>query len=262
MYKWLIIALGVLIVGCNNEITTDDNSTHKRTTPISQLRNQAEAMGAKIITSDIVISGRVTSSDRDGNFFRSLIVEDESGAIEILIKAYDLATTYPEGLLVDLHLKGCAIAYDMGILQVGAKAEEYDYYALDYLETKQVIDRVIHRSTDVKRVEPRRCTIAEIKEEDCGRLVRVDNLTLRHSTSIDTLAGMTLNDATWQGYALFFDERGDSIAVYTAAEARFATEHIATTPLSLTGIVQQSKYDNGEECRHLKLRYASDYEIL
>lgn len=261
MYKYLIIAL--LLVGCaHNDMPSTGDISAERTASIAQIREQTSTNGSNIVSEDVVVTGRVTSSDSDGNFFRSLIVEDESGAIELHIKSYDLATLYPEGLLVSLHLRGCALGYDMGILQAGSKGEEYDYYAVDYLETTQSINRVIRRSTDVSPLTPRRCAIRDIERADCGRIIRVDNLTLRHTTSIDTLEGMTLDDATWQGYALFFDEKGDSIAVYTSPDARFAKQSIASTPLSLTGIVQWCKYNGGEECPHLKMRYASDYEEM
>lgn len=261
MFRYGIIALLCLVMGCTKGSAPAHTLPLKeRTTTIEQLHFRAEANRAVTITDDIIVSGRITSSDIDGNFFRSLIIEDESGAMELLIKEYDLSTTYPEGLRVALHLKGCAIGYNMGILQAGVKSPDYDYYEIGYLETKQSINRVVRRSTDVAPITPRRCSIADIGRDDCGRLVRIDDLSLRHTTSIDTLQGMTLNDATWQGYALFFDERGDSIAVYTSPDARFAKHNIPTTPLAITGIVQWCSYNDGEECAHLKMRYAIDYE--
>ncbi len=263
MHRYLIITITLLLVGCTaDDMPPVDDTSSERTTSIAQLREQIGSIGGSIVNGDVIVMGRVTSSDKDGNFFRSLIVEDESGAMELRIKSYDLATLYPEGLEVVLHLDGCAIGYDMGILQVGAMSEEYDYYGVDYIETPQRINRVIRRTKDIEPIIPRRCSIAEISRDDCGRLVRIDNLSLRHSTSIDTLQGMTLDNATWQGYALFFDDKGDSIAVYTAPEARFAKQRITTSELSITGILQWCKYDGGEECPHLKMRYATDYEQM
>lgn len=262
MFRLSILAIIVALISCNRIDMPVVEDSEQRTTTIAQLRQQVGTLGSSVINNDVVVSGRVTSSDEEGNFFRSLIVEDESGAMELRIKSYDLSSLYPEGLLVTLHLHGCAIGYNMGILQAGAKSAEYDYYDVGYLETKQSIERVIRRSTDVAKIAPRRCAIADIKREDGGRLVRIEGLTLRHTTSIDTLMGMTLNDATWQGYALFFDNKGDSIAVYTSPEARFAKEPITTTPLAITGIVQWCKYNGGEECAHLKMRYHTDYEEL
>lgn len=257
--RFLIIAITVLsIVGCRSDVPTVDGTLSDRTTTIADLRTMVGTSQGRIIEGDVVVHGRVTSSDKEGNFWRSLMVEDETGGLEVLIAERNLATIYPEGLLVALHIKGCAACYRQGVLQIGIPTEEYDYYDATYIESREMEERIIRRSADVQPLTPRLYRIADLSEGDRGRLIRVEGLTLCHTTSIDTLAGMSLADATWQGYALFKDERGDSIAVYTSSEAHFAKEAIATTPLAITGIVQWSKYNGGRECHHLKMRYATD----
>lgn len=257
--KLLIIAIVVLsIVGCRSDAPTVDGTLSNRTTTIGDLRTMVGTSQGKIIDGDVVVHGRVTSSDKEGNFWRSFTVEDETGALEVLIAERNLATIYPEGLLIALHIKGCAACYRQGVLQIGMPTEEYDYYDATYIESREMEERIIRRSADVQPLTPRLCRIADLSEGDRGRLIRVEGLTLCHTTSIDTLTGMSLADATWQGYALFKDEHGDSIAVYTSSDAHFATLPIATTPLAITGIVQWSKYDGGRECHHLKMRYAAD----
>lgn len=258
----ILILFALSIVGCGKPTPTVDVAIDDYTCLISELRAAISTSKSVVIEDNIIVHGRVTSSDEEGNFSRSMIVEDESGAVEILIADRNLCTTYPEGLLVALHLKGCAAGYSQGVLQVGRKTEEYDYYDIGYIETKESEHRIIKRSSSVEQITPRLTSIADLSREDTGRLIRIDSLTLYHSTSIDTLAGMTLNDATWQGYALFRNVKGDSIAVYTSSEAQFADRSIATTPLSITGILQWSKYNGGKECYHIKMRYATDYEDM
>lgn len=259
----LISILTLIITGCNNyDMPIIDGDITPRTTPIASLRQQVGTTSGVVIDKDIVIQGRVTSSDRDGNFYRTLIIEDESGAMELSINQYDLHTQYPEGILLSLHLQGCATDYNFGILRAGGKTQPYDYYDVTYLSSREVIERVVERSLDVAPITPRITTINELGLEECGELIRIEGLKLQHTTSIDTLQGMTLDNATWQGYALFFDERGDSIAVYTADRARFAKTAIPTTPISITGILQHCKYNGGKECLHIKMRYTTDYETM
>ena len=45
----------------------------------------------------VVVSGNVTTSDREGNFFRSFFIEDETGAVEIRAGLYDLHAVYRLG---------------------------------------------------------------------------------------------------------------------------------------------------------------------
>ena len=259
----LITILMLTVFGCNNpkEPVIEGDIT-PRTATIATLRQQIGTVSGRTIDHNVIVQGRVTSSDKDGNFYRSLVIEDESGAMEIMVGLYDLYTLYPEGTLLSLNLKGCATDYDYGILRAGAKAHAYDSYDVTYISSREDIDRVIERSRDVAPIEPRHTTISELSNRACGELIRIEGLELRHTTSIDTLQGMTLADATWRGYALFFDTMGDSIAVYTSENSRFAKSSIPTTPISITGILQHGPYNGGKECLQLKMRYATDYEEL
>lgn len=262
--RGVVIAIITLITAaCNNyDAPNIDGDIAERTTPIASLRQQIGSTSGTVIEKELIVQGRVTSSDRDGNFYNTIVIEDESGAMELLLRQHDLYTLYPEGTLLSLHLKGCATGYNYGILRAGGKTQPYDYYDVTYLSSREEIDRVVERSTDVAPITPRSTTISKLRLEECGELIRLDNIVLRHTTSIDTLQGMTLDNATWQGYALFFDEYGDSIAVYTSDQARFANSSIPTTPISITGILQHCRYNGGNECRHIKMRYSSDYETM
>lgn len=263
MRLMVITTLLLALMACNRVVVPYiDGDITPPTTTIDGLKQMLGSAQSTVIKDDVVVQGRVTSSDREGNFYRALIVEDSSGALELLVGAYDLYALYPEGLQVSLNLKGCAMDYDYGVLRVGRKAHEYDSYNVTYISTRQDIARIIERSNDVERIEPRQSVIAELSKEECGELIRIEDLELRHTTSIDTLQGMTLSDATWQGYALFFDAKGDSIAVYTSPYARFAKSNIPTTPIAITGILQYGKYNGARECHQIKMRYHTDYETL
>ena len=92
---------------------------------IEQLR-QLCANGCYNVVSDIICVGRVTSSDREGNFYRSMFIEDETGAIEIKLGTYNIEAQYPIGLMVAVDLNGCAIMLNNDILQVGLPPQSFD----------------------------------------------------------------------------------------------------------------------------------------
>ncbi|MBQ2783762.1 MAG: hypothetical protein IJE99_02030 [Alistipes sp.] len=240
----VIIGVTLLLVGCNREVDepTPNSVFPTATLSIKELHDYASPTEVSHIAEDLIIVGRVTSSDSASNFYRSMVVEDDSGAVEVMVGGYNLHTHFPEGLKVALRLSGCAISYKYGVLQVGKQAAAHDPYDIEYLATKQLVDRVIVRSTDVR---PRRAQHLRIKELDgarCGRLVCIDSLSLVGSTSIDTLAGQTLKDAKWRGYATFVDPDNDTLVIYTREYASYATRNIPNTTLSLQGIVQYAKY--------------------
>lgn len=227
-------------------------------TSISTFRNHILGTHSHVIEDDVVVVGRVISSDAEDNFYRSIVVDDGTGAVEVMAAVSPLSSDYPEGLQVALRLQWCYATYQRGVIAVGERAESYEGYGVGYLASKEAIDRVVVRGVDVEVQEPRSMAIADLMPSDCGRLVRIDGVRLVASTSIDTLAGDMLSDAHWRGYSLFKNRDGDSIAVYTRDYARFADEHIPMEELSICGIVEWAAYNGGRECYQLKMRYAKD----
>lgn len=261
MRSWLTyIAVMLVVSSCYNTSTPPiiEPELPKANTTIASLRAMVIEGERRVIEQELVVVGRVTSSDADNNFYRSMTVEDNSGGMEILMGIDKLHTTYPEGLRIALRLKGCALGYGYGTLQLGHMAESYDNYDIDYLGSKVDIDNVVVRSNDVEPIIPQRHTIAELHKGMCGRLVTIDNLRLVASTSIDTLNSETLANAKWQGYALFCDEESDTIVVYTRSYASFANKSIPLDKTSLSGIVQYGKYAGGRSYYQLKMRHEED----
>jgi hypothetical protein len=261
--KLLLTILCFVLVGCYN--ATDESHITPQlpypTTDIKSLKERIIGEHPMCIDADVVVVGRVISSDSDENFYRTIVVDDGTGAVEVMMGISPLSADYPEGLEVALRLDGCYMAYQRGVAVVGAEAAEYESYDVGYLASREAVDRVVVRGGSVEVQSPRSVAIAELGDDDCGRLVKVDGVHLVASTSIDTLAGDLLEDARWRGYALFKNERGDSVAVYTRDYARFAEDAIPMGEVSLSGIVEWAKYNGGKECYQLKLRYAEDCVI-
>lgn len=228
------------------------------TTTIEHLRTRIVGSGGVVLRDSITVSGCVISSDADDNFYRTFIVDDGTGAVELMAGLYGLDRLYPLGTRVMLHLRGCYADYGYGVLQVGRKAEAYESYGVDYLGSREALDRVVERGSEVEAIVAEHRFISELSEADLGRLVHIRSLHLVDSSSIDTLLGDTLDDAVWRGYALFKSDNGDSIAVYTRNYATFAGHPIPRGELSISGILQWGKYDGRRECYQLKMRYEQD----
>ena len=259
----LLTILCIMLVGCYN--AADEPcimpELPMKTTNISSLKGRIVGTHPALISDDVIVVGRVISSDRDENFYRSIVVDDGTGAIEVMMGIMPLAADYPEGLEVALRLNGCYMTYQRGVAVVGTKAANYESYDVGYLASREAVDRVVVRGSSVEVQEARRVTIAELQYEDCGRLVRVDELHLVASTSVDEKEDEVLADARWRGYALFKNSDGDSVAVYTRDYARFADSAIPMDEVSICGIVEWAKYNGGRECYQLKMRYAEDCVI-
>ena len=259
----VVILVMLICVGCYNHTDSPllDVTLPNRSVTISQLQELTSPLETTVIEQEIVVLGRVTATDEGGNFYKSIVVEDETGALELLVGEYNLARLYPEGLTLALRLRGCAACYRYGVLQVGSRRASYEADGVDYLESRERIDEVIIRGDDVEPIPPAKRQIAEFTTAECGRLVEVDSLMLVGSSSIDTLQGETLDMARWRGYALFRDNRGDTLVVYTRESADFAMSLIPHECLSLSGVLQYGKYSSLGNYYQLKLRYAEDCAI-
>ena len=262
--KRTIILLLLTLVGCYN--STDKShimpTLDDPTTTIAALRKNVGVRGAAI-TEDIVLRGRVTSSDAEDNIYRSIFVEDDTAAVEVLLGLSSLEAHYPEGLEVALHIKGCRLDYLRGVLQVGTEAIGGGANTVDYINSREGADRVVRRGSDVTPREAMQVDITDLSEDMCGRLVRIDGVMAVHSTSIDTLEGQTMADALWRGSALFKTADGDSIAVYTSNYARYADAPLPLSEVSLTGILEWGAYGRSSaKCYHITMRYEDDCDIM
>ena len=260
MRRALATYIAMLMVGCYNNTDTPmlNAELPAANTTIAQLRDNTSQLETSVIEHDIVVRGRVTSSDKSGNFYQTIVIEDNTAALELLVGGYSLESKYPEGLLVALRLEGCATEYRHGVLCVGSKADSYDSYGVDYLASRERIDEVIVRSLGVEPITPARRTIAQLESAECGRLTTIESLHLIGSTSIDTLRGETLDIARWSGYSMFVDTHCDTLVVYTSEYADYSEHHIPNGELSLTGILQHGKHPNNREYYQLKMRYEED----
>lgn len=71
----------------------------------------------------IYISGRVISSDQAGNVFKSLVLQDATGALAFSINQYDLYLKFPLGQEVIVDLTGLYAGMYRGLFQIGMPSE-------------------------------------------------------------------------------------------------------------------------------------------
>lgn len=231
----LCIAVVVLFVGCYNNFTEKDfnGGLPLRTTTIANLKAQCSE-GYTIIDKHIVCVGQVVSSDQEGNFYRSLFVEDETGAVEVLVGIYDSYSHYPLGTSVALKLNGCAAEYRDGVLQVGLPKNSYDRYLREF-ESQVLLDKHILRG-NTSPATPHECEVATIEASQCGCLIRIDNL--RHAPLTDEVC----DNIT--GYHRFVTPDNSDIYCSVSEYAKFATMAIPEGDIAIVGIL---KYESISE---------------
>lgn len=194
---------------------------------ISQLQERCRD-GIHLVTTDMICVGRITSSDQEGNFYRSIVVEDGSGGAEIKLGTYNNDIQYPVGLEVELHLNGTALMFENGVMQVGLPPHSHDSSPRE-MEAQAVIDSHVIRTNSVKPMQPLLCNIASLDTSICGRFIAIDNL--NYSPSEEEEGGSV------EEYARFMDSEGKSLFLYVSPFADFSISELPSSNVTLQGIL-------------------------
>jgi hypothetical protein len=77
-----------------------------------------------LITENFVIKGTVISDDTEGNFYKTITIQDSTGGIIIPIDAYDLYADYTQGQLIYITCKGLVLQNYKNSLQLNFLSNE------------------------------------------------------------------------------------------------------------------------------------------
>ena len=81
--------------------------------------NYAVLVPQKADGSDYIVHGRVISSDASGNIYKSLVIQDETGALPFSVNQNSLYNTYRVGQEIVVNLTGAYIGKYAGYEQIG-----------------------------------------------------------------------------------------------------------------------------------------------
>lgn len=146
-----------------------------------------------VVDEELWIHGRVTTSDKSGNFYKSFYIQDDPNGpgIEIKVGRTSLYNDYKIGQEVYISLEDLAIGQygykvksgniKQGMIQVGLK-DGVDY-ATSFMESQYIIDRHVFRCdvNDIKKVEPRVLSSlgsfgTQAENDNVGALVTINGL--------------------------------------------------------------------------------------
>lgn len=190
------LLLGLLLGGCYNDfdnpapakIYTDADFAGSQIVPIrtvKQLFNDKYGTGASSVgkslevTEDYVIKGKVISNDAFGNIYRTMYIQDESGAIEVKIGNTGIYNEYKIGQTVYVKTQGLVIGSYRYMLSLGIASVDPDY-ANGYIDVKNLINTIIFKGEYTKLTTQDTLVInspSELNDNYLGQLVRINGLT-------------------------------------------------------------------------------------
>lgn len=164
------------------------------------------------VSEDIWIKGRITTSDRSGNFYKSFYIQDDANGpgLEIKLGRTSLHNDYKVGQEIYIKLDGLSVGEygfksgnygGQGSIQIGLKDPEQVKYSTSYIEDQYIIDNHIFRCdvNDLKPFEPRKITTLPGKNDTqatndaVGALVTIEGL--KYATEAFTLVYLNGNES-------------------------------------------------------------------
>lgn len=114
--------------------------------------------------SNVIIGGRIISEDRTGNIYRSLYIQDETGAIEVKIGKSALYNDYKRGQMLYVNCDNLTLGRYNGMLQIGVK-DPSGSYETAYIDADYLINTHIFRGdpSDIVIADPLVVSEADIK---------------------------------------------------------------------------------------------------
>lgn len=228
------------MVGCKyNRIsepsmTTNGMASHDgiQVIPISTLKSMYKG-GPTAINDNIAIEGVVVSDDSEGNFYKSMIIQDPTSGIELKLSMANMSTLYPQGSKVRLLCNSFVLGNYGNQVNLGYKSNNPKYETSYFPEL--LIPKVLFivGKTNLTPIEIP--SFSQINKNMQGMLVMLNNVQFDSSN-----LGLTFGDTSKDKKTLnriLKDQNGAQLQVRTSAYARFASTTIPNGSGSIVGII-------------------------
>lgn len=165
------------------------------------------------ITSDNVIEAVVVANDKSGNFFKKLILQDETGAIELLLDKTNLHIIYPVGQRVYVKCKNIYIGDYSNLIQLGYPFSSY----IGRIPWQLIPNHLFRYPPPLVNIEPLALqTFDDLKLTMVSKLVKFENV---HFSELGVPFAINHYNATNR---ILLDANGNEIMVRTSHFADFS----------------------------------------
>ncbi|MCF7566965.1 DUF5689 domain-containing protein [Sabulilitoribacter arenilitoris] len=233
-------------------ITNPDIPQEKITTfkAIKSLFEQAVNGGNStvIINDDVYIEGYVVSSDKSGNFFEELIIQNKTDhsnpdndtrlGFKIDINVSSLSDTYQFGQKVYVKMNGLTVGETSGVITIG-KGDAVNVKQIQASEYKDIVIR----TSEVAEISPKIVGLADLTEADENTLIKLENMQLNRFELGATYASESFDE--FDGFRLLEScDSGVSMIMQTSTFSDFKSLIVPQGKGSITGIYSRDFRDD------------------
>jgi hypothetical protein len=202
------------------------------------------------ITGELHIAGRVVSSDVRGNFYKTLVLDDGTGGIEVKLDLEQIFKRFMIHTLVDVRCNGLWLGSSGGTLQLGA--EPYDDFQTQYIPEGDIPLHLASDSSFTDEVLPRELTIGMLSAGDISMFACFKGVQFVGEEQVLGWADATAEQDTDRHLV---DAVGDTLVVRTSRYADFAHRTLPSGSGYIEGVLG---YFNGT----YQLRVCDDQKAM
>lgn len=191
--------------------------------------------GFDLIKTDMTICGEVTMDDRSGNYYKTLVIEDATGGIEVKFNDGFLFNEYPVGRTICIKCKDLMLTDYNGVTQlIGGVVEQGGVPDAIGLVASQVRLNVIKGKFAAPVKTPKAISIADANANLVSTLVRLDSVQFIAADTAKTYADartLTTLNRTIE------DCSGKKLVIRTSGYSNFANALTTTKRCSVVGVL-------------------------
>lgn len=229
-----VVVLAVTLLSCSKSpsLSSDSDDGQQTTVSVAYLRSLYSG-AVKQIEDNIAIEAFLVSNDRSGNFYHSMVFQDQTAGVELSVDLDDIYLYYTTHTLYKLSLKGLCIGESNGNIILGDYSADYPSYIFSIAENKitSYLSEVSNPSLEAS--DPEQMTIGSLTDRNLSCLV-----TLVEVGFAEDEVGLIANDTTAVVYRTLEDPWNASIGFYVSPYASFAGITLPAGTGQVNGIVR------------------------
>lgn len=230
-------------------------------TTIAELAARYKTEKPWVIDENIVISGIVSTTDKPGNFYKSLYIEDETGGIELKLGKNGLYNDYLPGQRIFVKCKGLTLGMygyksgnygGNGMVQLGY-VDPSGSYETSYLENQLLIDTHIFKGEVGTEIVPEVITEKQLPDKNAtqatnkyvGKLVTLKGLKYANESFVLLYLDSTKDKKSYTNRIFLSDSNGCGKCGAGHGITTWAMSKAKMTEYLLSGIWDDAKVGSG-----------------
>ncbi len=194
----LLVTLSFVISSCNKKFDEPPAFSEPDITAnltINDLKAMHTIGNIEVMNDDRVIAGVVIADDKSGNFYKTIVIEDETGGISLKMDGYDLYTEYPIGRKVYIKLKGLFLGDYNNLIELGGGINNSGFKPTVTGIAATLFEQYVLKGMLNSTITPKLVKVSDLNESYQNTLIQLNNFEFAATDTSKTFADTTITSS-------------------------------------------------------------------